>query len=86
MADILRKHPNLRIEVAGHTDNAGSAQHNMRLSRQRAEAVRLYLVSQGVDAGRILAKGYGPANPVTSNATAEGRAENRRVELRIIGN
>ncbi len=86
MADILRKHPNLRIEVAGHTDNTGSAQHNVRLSRQRAEAVRLYLVSQGVDASRIVSKGYGPANPVTNNATDEGRAENRRVELRIIGN
>lgn len=85
MADILRKHPRLRIEVAGHTDNTGAAAHNVLLSQQRAEAVRRYLISQGIDGSRMVAKGYGPTKPVTSNATAAERAENRRVELGITG-
>jgi outer membrane protein OmpA-like peptidoglycan-associated protein len=69
------------IEVAGHTDSMGSDAYNMRLSRQRAEAVRNFLISRGVAADRLTAKGYGEAQPVADNATEEGRFKNRRVEL-----
>jgi OOP family OmpA-OmpF porin len=85
MAGTLRKHPTLRVEVAGHIDNTGAAAYSVHLSAQRAQAVRQYLIGQGVDAKRMVAKGYGPANPITSNASAAERAENRRVELRVIG-
>jgi len=69
------------IEVAGHTDSRGSDKYNMNLSRQRAEAVRNFLVGKGVSADRLTAKGYGESQPVADNATDEGRFKNRRVEL-----
>lgn len=70
---------NLRIE--GYTDSAGSDELNQRLSRERAESVRSFLEKQGVAAGRMTAVGYGPKFPVADNATPEGRAKNRRVEI-----
>jgi outer membrane protein OmpA-like peptidoglycan-associated protein len=70
------------VEVAGHTDNRGAAAYNRDLSQRRAEAVRSYLVSKGVNGGNLSARGYGPDSPVADNKTANGRAENRRVELR----
>ncbi|NUO00449.1 MAG: OmpA family protein [Saprospiraceae bacterium] len=72
-----------RIEIAGHTDNTGSATYNLELSRNRANAVRQYLIQQGCEANRIEAFGLGMANPVASNDTESGRAQNRRVEIRI---
>ena len=72
---------NVNIEVAGHTDSRGSDAYNMNLSQQRAEAVRNYLVSKGIAADRLSAKGYGESQPVADNATDEGRFKNRRVEL-----
>jgi len=72
---------NVNIEVAGHTDSRGSDAYNMKLSQQRAEAVRNYLVSKGIAADRLSAKGYGESQPVADNATDEGRFKNRRVEL-----
>jgi len=72
-----------RIEIAGHTDNTGAAQYNLELSRNRAMAVRQYLVQQGCEAGRIEALGLGMSKPVASNDTESGRAQNRRVEIRI---
>ncbi|MBW8459231.1 MAG: OmpA family protein [Thiobacillus sp.] len=69
------------IEVAGHTDSMGSDAYNMKLSRQRAEAVRNFLISRGVAADRLTAKGYGESQPVADNATEDGRFKNRRVEL-----
>ncbi|MDP1645688.1 MAG: OmpA family protein [Thiobacillus sp.] len=69
------------IEVAGHTDSRGSDKYNMNLSRQRAEAVRNFLIGKGVSADRLTAKGYGESQPVADNATDEGRFKNRRVEL-----
>lgn len=69
------------IEVAGHTDSMGSDAYNMKLSRQRAAAVRNFLISRGVAADRLTAKGYGESQPVADNATEEGRFKNRRVEL-----
>ncbi|GAC1517343.1 MAG: hypothetical protein NVS1B4_17210 [Gemmatimonadaceae bacterium] len=84
VALALIAHPDIRIEVAGHTDNRGKAGKNWRLSRQRAEAVRVYLAARGVALSRMIARGYGDAEPAATNATARGRAVNRRVELRKI--
>lgn len=69
-----------KIEISGHTDNVGGAKKNKRLSQARADAVRDYLVAKGIDASRIQAVGYGDERPIASNATPEGRQENRRIE------
>jgi OOP family OmpA-OmpF porin len=81
-AASLLSEPAVRFEVAGYTDDTGSRLVNERLSLARAESVRSFLVSLGIPADRLTARGYGPADPVASNATAEGRELNRRVELR----
>jgi len=86
VAKGLREHRRLRVEVQGHTDSTGSARHNLGLSQRRAEAVRDYLQAQGVSADQMTAKGYGQTQPIASNATAEGRAQNRRVVLHVIDN
>lgn len=72
---------NVNIEVAGHTDSRGSDEYNTKLSQRRVDAVRHYLVSKGIAADRLFAKGYGESQPVADNATDEGRFKNRRVEL-----
>src|SRR6266850_1387693 len=82
VAASLVANPDIRIEIAGHTDNTGSAATNTRLSQSRAEAVRAYLAQKGVTPDRMVAKGYGPSVPIAPNKTAAGRAQNRRVELR----
>ncbi len=82
-ADTLNQHPDLQIEVAGHTDDVGNADLNQGLSMRRAKTVRDYLIQFGVDESRLTFKGYGEAQPITDNATADGRAVNRRVELRL---
>jgi len=79
----LAKYPNVPIEVAGYTDNIGSVAYNLNLSLRRAEAVRNYFIVHGVAADRLVVRGYGMADPAASNATEEGRAENRRIELHI---
>ena len=81
-AASLLASPAGRFEVAGYTDDTGSRAVNERLSQARAEAVRALLVSAGVPADRLTARGYGPTDPVAPNATPEGRELNRRVELR----
>ncbi len=82
VADGLIGDPNLKLEIDGYTDSIGSAKHNRKLSQQRAEAVQSVLVSQfGIDASRLTSNGFGAANPIGSNDTAAGRAENRRVEF-----
>ncbi len=83
-AATLVMNQDLVVEVAGHTDSAGSAEYNEGLSERRANTVRDYLVSRGVNPGNLTVKGHGEAEPVADNATAEGRARNRRVELRIL--
>lgn len=83
-ARTLRDNPGLKVEVAGHTDDRGAAAYNASLSQRRAESVRSYLIGQGVAANRLSAKGYGEAEPIDTNQTAAGRANNRRVELRIV--
>ncbi len=82
---ILRAHPRVRIEVQGHTDGAGDTSRNLALSQQRAEAVRTFLIHEGVAGERLQARGYGATQPRSSNDTAEGRAKNRRVEFVIQG-
>lgn len=81
VAASLVANPEIRIEIAGYTDNTGSATVNRRLSNARAFAVRAYLARKGVAPSRMLARGYGPASPMATNTTAAGRAQNRRVEL-----
>jgi len=82
VATALRQQPDVSYEVAGFTDSVGSDAYNQGLSERRAAAVRDYLVSHGVEAGQLSARGYGESNPVASNDTRAGRAENRRVEVR----
>lgn len=79
----LRDKPSLKVEVAGHTDDHGPGRINRRLSQQRAESVRRYLEGLGIDEQQLSAKGYGAEAPRATNATEQGRAANRRVELRI---
>jgi outer membrane protein OmpA-like peptidoglycan-associated protein len=81
VAGSLIANPEIRIEIAGYTDNTGSLAFNRRLSGNRALAVRFYLARKGVPPSRMTARGYGPANPVATNTTPDGRAQNRRVEL-----
>ena len=82
VAASLVANPDIKIEIAGHTDNTGAVATNTRLSQARANAVRAYLASKGVAPERMVAKGYGPTQPVAPNTTPAGRAQNRRVELR----
>ena len=79
--EALKAWGDVNIEVAGHTDSMGSDAYNMKLSQRRAEAVRNFLISRGVAADRLTARGYGESQPVADNATEEGRFKNRRVEL-----
>ncbi|NKN36860.1 OmpA family protein [Agrobacterium sp. a22-2] len=83
VAIVLRKFNKTLIDVNGHTDSTGSAAHNQALSERRAYSVANYLSSQGVDQRRVSALGFGPSQPVASNATPPGRAQNRRVEIQI---
>ncbi len=83
VAYLVRKEDE-RIELGGHTDNVGSAKSNLILSEARANTVRAYVIMKGIDPLRVTAKGYGFTVPVASNATAEGRAQNRRTEVKIL--
>ena len=80
---FLKDNPKMRVELAGHTDNVGTREYNVKLSSDRAKAVADYLASKGVSASRLSAKGYAFDEPVTTNDTEEGRAQNRRVEFRV---
>lgn len=79
--NTLKEWGDVKVEVAGHTDNRSSDSYNMDLSARRAEAVRNYLISKGISADRLTAKGYGESMPIADNNTEEGRFKNRRVEL-----
>jgi len=83
VAYLIRKDDE-RIELGGHTDNVGTAANNLKLSQDRANVVRDYLLSKGIAADRVYAKGYGMTQPIESNKTAEGRATNRRTEVKIL--
>jgi outer membrane protein OmpA-like peptidoglycan-associated protein len=85
VAGIVLGHSGLRLDVEGHTDSVGGDEYNQRLSEQRGAAVRDYLVQQGMPVSSVTAKGFGKTQPVASNDTAEGRQQNRRVELVVSG-
>jgi OmpA-OmpF porin, OOP family len=80
----LVKNPSIRVEVAGHTDSDGTAEYNEGLSARRAATVRDYLIASGVAEDRMTTRGYGESQPIADNSTAVGKAENRRVVLRIV--
>ncbi|MFU8820189.1 MAG: OmpA family protein [Gammaproteobacteria bacterium] len=82
--ETLKRHPTLRVEIAGHTDSRGSAAYNQGLSERRARSVLEYLANAGIDRSRLSARGYGQEDPIADNATDAGRAQNRRVEMRVI--
>jgi outer membrane protein OmpA-like peptidoglycan-associated protein len=84
VADILRAYPRVRLKIGGYTDNVGQPEANQRLSEHRAANVRDALAGLGVEAGRLEAEGYGERHPVGDNATAEGRARNRRISMRVL--
>lgn len=85
ISGILLAHPGLKIDVEGHTDSVGSDEFNQKLSEQRAESVRNYLVESGVSADSIVSRGFGKTRPVASNDDAQGRQQNRRVEIVVSG-
>ena len=74
----------MKIEIAGHTDNVGDEESNLELSQKRQNSLMDYLISRGIASDRLIAKGYGEAQPIASNDTEEGRAKNRRTEVRVI--
>jgi hypothetical protein len=86
VAGIIMAYPDLKLEIDGFTDSTGTAQYNEVLSNQRAAAVRDFLITQGVPVNNVIARGYGQSDPIASNATPQGRQQNRRVELVVSGN
>ena len=84
LAEFLQRNADLKVELAGHTDNVGSESYNLKLSAERAESVRNALIDKGIDANRLTAKGYGASQPIVPNDTEEHRALNRRTEMIII--
>lgn len=84
LAEYMALKKTLFIEISGHTDNVGNAETNQLLSENRANAVRQYLITKGIAAERVTAKGYGDTQPVDDNSTAAGRQKNRRTEVRVI--
>jgi outer membrane protein OmpA-like peptidoglycan-associated protein len=82
---IMNEHPEIeKIRIEGHTDNEASDGYNMKLSNNRAKAVRAYLISKGIDGKRMEAKGFGETKPIASNDSPDGREQNRRVEIHIV--
>lgn len=85
ISGILMAHPGLQVDVEGHTDSVGAEGYNQRLSEQRSDSVRAYLIRQGIAPAAVATSGFGESNPVASNTTAAGRQQNRRVELVVTG-
>lgn len=84
LLEYLTQKDDIRIEIAGHTDNIGKDADNLKLSQARANAIRDYLLKKGIKPSRVMAKGYGASEPVADNDTEEGRQMNRRTEVRIL--
>lgn len=81
--EVMKKYPELKVRISGHTDSQGPYRHNVDLSKRRAQAVKRYMVGAGIDEGRIETEGFGPDQPIDTNDTADGRAKNRRIEFTI---
>ncbi|MEY2921773.1 MAG: hypothetical protein RL108_382, partial [Bacteroidota bacterium] len=81
---ILNEYPKAKFSIEGHTDNVGKAATNQKLSEQRAAAVKAYLVANGIAADRLTSSGYGQSKPIDSNDTKAGKANNRRVEVKLV--
>jgi outer membrane protein OmpA-like peptidoglycan-associated protein len=85
VSGIILSHPGLSLHVEGYTDNVGSDEYNQKLSEQRADAVRTYLIEQGIPDSTVTAQGFGKSNPIAPNDTAQGRQKNRRVQIVVSG-
>jgi len=83
IAEIMKAYPKVKMKIGGYTDNVGNAGNNLKLSQKRAENTMQEIVKLGVDAKRLEAEGYGEKHPVADNSTEEGRAKNRRIDLRV---
>ena len=84
IAQTLHQHSNMRLHVAGHTDNTGDSNYNLTLSADRAQSVVNYFINQGIEGSRLVAKGLGDRQPIASNDTKEGRSKNRRIEFKLL--
>lgn len=84
LLDYLQRHPDIKVEIAGHTDNTGTAAHNLKLSQDRANTIRNFLIQKGISPQKVTAKGYGANEPVADNSSETGRQLNRRTEVRIL--
>jgi outer membrane protein OmpA-like peptidoglycan-associated protein len=84
LAEVLKKKTTWKLEISGHTDNVGDDNANLVLSKKRAEALKAYLISQGVEEARLITKYFGETKPIATNDTPEGRQKNRRVEMKIV--
>lgn len=84
LVEILKIKNTMVVEIQGHTDNVGKDEENMKLSQDRADEVRKYLVSKGIEAARVTSKGYGPTMPIADNASDAGKAKNRRTSLKVV--
>ena len=84
LVDYMQYKTEITVEIDGHTDNVGKEEENLKLSQQRALAVKNYLIHKGIDAGRIKTDGFGSSQPIADNSTDEGRQKNRRTELKIL--
>ena len=80
---FMNENKDKRANLAGYTDNVGTDAYNQRLSERRVNSVREYIVGKGVDSGRVAGQGFGESKPIADNKTAEGRAKNRRVEIKV---
>jgi outer membrane protein OmpA-like peptidoglycan-associated protein len=84
LVQLMKDNPTLKIQINGHTDNVGKAADNLKLSNGRAQSVVAYITSKGIAAERLSAQGFGATQPVDSNDSEEGRAKNRRTELKVL--
>ena len=84
LANTLKKKPDWKLKLSGHTDNVGDDDANMILSKKRAESVKRFLASHGIDKSRLQTEFFGESEPISDNTTASGRQKNRRVEFKII--
>lgn len=84
LVEVLKLKNTMTVEIQGHTDDVGKEEDNFKLSQERADAVKKYLVSKGVEEVRVTAKGYGPSMPIADNNTASGKSKNRRTSLKVI--